>query len=198
MNIEIISDESEILGGANYIAYLEISLNEDGDAAIITSDRHNSNNGTPIDEWHMRTLTWGNSLSQGTLVVADRAAVEALAEKIRPLLERVHAGHSVKWDGSNMRGALDDDASEAQEEINRLVEEYRWTSNKEVWDASEWVSAAMDTTAEELGLTADATDADKNRAAQSLLSWAKGDNVLIKDVDEAIQMLVDHLIDQAA
>lgn len=49
------------------------------------------------------------------------AAVNRLGRTILPLLERVRAGISVNWDGSNYIAALNDDATAAENEIMRII-----------------------------------------------------------------------------
>lgn len=50
------------------------------------------------------------------------------------LLERVHAGHTIEWDGNNHVGRLTDDARRAEEELDRLTAEDQWTErDREAW-----------------------------------------------------------------
>jgi hypothetical protein len=62
-----------------------------------------------------------------------------LTGKLPGLLERVHAGHSVEWDGSNHVGRLDDDASAARDEIERILDGLDDDDRAQVWDADDWV-----------------------------------------------------------
>lgn len=49
------------------------------------------------------------------------AAVNRLGRTILPLLERVRAGISVNWDGSNYIASLSDDARSAENEIRCII-----------------------------------------------------------------------------
>jgi hypothetical protein len=77
-------------------------------------------NSTPATVWHNRTLRWAVPSA------ISGAALTELVQEILPLLERVHAGHSVEWDGSNHVGRLDADADEAHDEIERVIESGAW------------------------------------------------------------------------
>jgi len=68
--------------------------------------------------WHNRTLAWGLP------IVPTPSALESLIEDLKPLLERVHAGHCVKWDGNNYVGKLTEDATDASDEIERYIDKH--------------------------------------------------------------------------
>ena len=199
MKIEINADKNEILGGGEWAPYLELSLSEDGEATLSTGQRHSSENMTPMDVWHMRTLTWRTRLSQGCRALADLDAIGNIAERVGALLDRVHAGHTVEWDGSNMRGALDDDACEATDEIEAIIQDASWTNQtRQVWDAQEWLSAlGMLAAGREygVGLEPDAT-ADAAIAAE-LESNAAADDVVLTDSGDAIDAMREALREAA-
>ena len=62
--------------------------------------------GVPMDIWHHRRLCW-------TIGALTADAANALMTEVLPLAERVVAGYSPKWNGSNTVGELDDDAQDA-------------------------------------------------------------------------------------
>ena len=47
--------------------------------------------------------------------------IRELSSSVEPLVERVVAGYSCEWDGSNMRGALTDDGREALEALETVI-----------------------------------------------------------------------------
>ena len=175
-----------------------LSLDEDGTADVYSRDYYGGD-GTPMDEWHNRTLTWGFGL-RGDLSVIDR---DALADDLQPggrlhtLLARVHAGHSVDWDGSNHVGDLTDDASTASEQIDRLLssDDYCDKDAPEVWDAIDWLTALGSTPAvlADLGLTVTATDDEIAAAATLADKWAASDDCELIDTADAIKTLIDEI-----
>ena len=54
---------------------------------------------------------------------------------------RRHDGHTIDWDGNNMVGRLDDDAQEASEEFERLIETSLYSDNDcvSVWAVCDWL-----------------------------------------------------------
>ena len=96
MKIEIQADKNKVLGGPELIPYLKLELREDGNAILCTGHRHLGHHMAPIEEWSGRTRIWSATLSLGSYALVDPVAIEALAERFKPLLARVAAGHSVQ------------------------------------------------------------------------------------------------------
>jgi hypothetical protein len=71
----------------------------------------------PEAELHRRDLAL--LVAEGPMIV-DPDRLRDLLEKARTLVERVVAGHSVEWDGSNRVGRLTDDGEEALYALNDL------------------------------------------------------------------------------
>lgn len=197
ITIDITCDDS-ILGGREYSPELTITLDERGHARIVAGERHNANMGTPMDIHHGRTRSWGQRLSQGCLAVADCEKLASLGERIRPLLERLHAGHSVTWDGSNMRGRLTEDAQDADLDLQMLIERAQWVADTEVWYAEDWVSESWRDTADKIGLTAGATDEHRRAAERKLIEIAQGDGIRLYEADKAVDWLIEQLDEEAA
>lgn len=103
-----------------------VRMTEEGDVDAYTSGE--IGNAVPMDVWHSRTLTW--SLPWST----DANALAELLEtpEVLALLERVHAGHEVSWDGSNHVGRLGEDAQDASYRLERIFEQ---ADTVDVWDA---------------------------------------------------------------
>jgi len=89
-----------------------ITLDEDGRVGASPNFEINA---VPADVWNKRTIWIPVSPEIGA------AQIRKIVKRALPLLERVHAGHSVEWDGSNMRGRLTDDASEALVELCHML-----------------------------------------------------------------------------
>jgi|OM-RGC.v1.011416948 hypothetical protein len=187
ININIIADPEEILGGnADWSAELEIEL-RDGEATIRARDVHNSTNGTPMDEWHGLIRCWSNRLSAGSAVLPDPDKIAQLAERAKPLLARVAAGHSVEWDGRNMVGRLTRDAQAASEELAELMWmrfDLDWTRDDVlIDDAWNWLH---DVPLAELGVTVDSTDEEIDNAAAEIEDRARLDEARIIGGTDAI------------
>lgn len=82
--------------------------------------------GVPLSVWHGVTRRFR---------VYPCVSADALANYLESdglsLLERIHAGHSVEWDGSNHVGKLTSDAFAAREQ---LAEALRSIANAQVWE----------------------------------------------------------------
>lgn len=108
--------------------FFGLSTNGDPDDVYLLLDQHGNacfdtrshNMGTPVDEWNRLTLRWE--------VPATVRSSALDADFIPELLQRVHDGHSIEWDGNNYVGVLDEDAEDASNELERRLEQM------EVWD----------------------------------------------------------------
>ena len=162
--------------------FIELDL-EDG---TLSADYDGEIGGAvPFSVWHRRAIRWGIPL-----MTAD--AVNGLMETILPLAQRVFDGAEIEWDGSNLVGVYNDDADAAIEEIERIcgAEE----GDLEVWEASEWLSAAED----ELGVTADMDDDALNELADELEDNALDDGILLEDTVDYLRRVRDALRDEDA
>lgn len=131
MKIEINADKDAVLGGPDHIPYLKLELRGDRHAVLQAS--HRPSGRIPMDEWNGRICAWSASLSPGSYAIPDLAAMQALADRLHPLLARLVAWHSMDWDGSNY-------ASEASAEIETLLHAAQWwDQQRQVWDADDWL-----------------------------------------------------------
>lgn len=111
-----------------------VHLTSDGQVSAYVSGE--IGNGTPARIWNSVDLQWPVSCEAHPVLLAKLLQGDAL-----PLLERIHAGHAVEWDGSNYRGELTDDASEASDELAQLLEEGFADPDQRVsvWTAGDWL-----------------------------------------------------------
>lgn len=117
-----------------------VQMTEDG--KVTTTINHNIGGGTPVDVWHNRTLQWQVPAN----VRGDALADLLESERVRGLLERVHAGHEVDWDGNNHVGTLDEDATKASEELDSIFGsdyfkgggEWKESDLVNVWSLGDW------------------------------------------------------------
>lgn len=114
-------------------AYIE--MDEDGEVRADYSGE--IGNAVPMYVWHRRTLRWRIDAAANGDSLADFLE----SDEARALLERIHAGHEVDWDGNNHSGSLDDDAQAASDELDSILEEdwQRPYDTTEVWDAANWL-----------------------------------------------------------
>jgi len=133
-------------------------------------------NAVPMAVHHGTTLRW--TLPRNVVPTA-RAAGELL-DMVAPLAERVAAGLTEEWNGSNHVGRLDDDATEAGEQIDRLITEWSGAldSAESVYevDAAEWYQDAPP------AVTADATDADLERIAETMREEMEPNQLLTGEI----------------
>ena len=106
-----------------------VELAEDGE--VRASANPEIGNAVPSYVYHGRSIRWKIDPALRGEQIAD--AVERLA----PLLEAIHRGHTVEWDGNNMTGRLTDEASAASDELERELENLE--SDVEVWDVEDWL-----------------------------------------------------------
>lgn len=96
--------------------YLEL----DPEAGTLTADWDTEiGGGVPESVWHARRRRY--SLPSSCLA-AD--SINAAMDEITSLAERVIAGYSSEWDGSNYVGRYTEDADQAELEIERALEGY--------------------------------------------------------------------------
>lgn len=108
-------------------AYIEID-----EAGEVTADSNAEiGNGIPMTVYHGRTRRIPCPCSVVGSELADFLEGEGLA-----LLERIHAGHEVEWDGNNHVGSLEKDAQAAEVELERSLQELPTAT---IWSAEQWI-----------------------------------------------------------
>lgn len=91
-------------------------LDEDGNVRATYNGE--IGNAVPCTVWNGRTMRFGSN----HLANYSAREIAATFAALRPLFERVHAGHSVEWNGSNHVGRLNADAEAAVREIEDYLE----------------------------------------------------------------------------
>lgn len=92
-----------------------VELTESGNVAV----RWNPEIGSaiPVSVWNNCDYRWKIAHDLTTDEIDD------LLDEALPLLERVHDGLTVAWDGSNRKGHLDGDADDANYRLDRMCSE---------------------------------------------------------------------------
>ncbi|SDG88061.1 hypothetical protein [Pelagibacterium luteolum] len=121
-------------------------------------------------------------------------AITALIEEITPLLDIVHAGHTVIENGfAEDKGHLSPAAQEAREAIQEIVEEAQWWTTEGIADAHDWL-AYIDFAG--VPVTANSTDAELRALVDPLTQRALDeDDVMIEGVYDALFSRREDLLD---
>lgn len=156
--------------------HVVICLTADG---VLGHRGHFSSPGTPVDEWHRRTITWAVQPDQRAAAVRD-----TILDNL-PLFERVHAGHAIVWDGQNMVGRLDADAQAADVEIEGLLSGLPVSDDDKIarYDADFWFGSVTDMFA---GCDDDQLEVLVRREVHDGEPFLEGDGWVVIDVDDAL------------
>lgn len=131
-------------------------------------------NSVPARVWNGCTLTWSLPAEIKGHVLHDKLTSESVLE----LLQRVYEGHNVEWDGHNWSGTLDEDAQEAYDEL-QLILEQGWNSGDEwsVFSAVEWLAKFRLSDVWPVGKSIEAASEDiiRDAADNDTLCGATGD-----------------------
>jgi hypothetical protein len=174
-------------------------MDQDGKVSVLLVTYHGGE-GLTFDEFHRRTLFW---------TVATAPAVvdgQRLCDDLQPggvlhgFLERIHAGHTVAWDGSDMKGSVDAAGLAANEGLRRHLEDGTayLDPTKSAWGAAEWL-VGCDTSAgtlRNIGIEPGQQVEDDriSTLASDLLHEARTDGVLIMGGQEALAKVVRELV----
>ena len=119
-------------------------------------------------------------------ITAD--AANELMEEIRPLAERVIAGYTSEWDGSNHRARFTTDAEQAEEEIERIIEGVDVeTCGISDADASEWLTET------DPAIMAQTTDEEIATLAEQAEKDAAYERIVLIDADGYLTRLRDEM-----
>lgn len=163
-----------------------ITMDEDGEVATTVSGEIGT--GAPAAVVHGVSLRW-----RVPSEINGQALAKFVEAKARPLLERIHAGHSVEWRNGNHTGTLTDDAREADEALDRLIED-DLNGNADVldqvWQVADWLSPVSFSELWPATVTLDEAVADLQAVAASERVTLEGD---LRDelIDRAVRMLTD-------
>lgn len=94
-------------------------------------------------------------------------------------LNAIVQGHSIEWNGHNMKGRLTDDAYSAIVRINTDIDNSQFYTEDywEFWNIDDWLGNASDF------ISASTTDDELERIADDLSTTAEDDNIVLSDDD---------------
>lgn len=146
--------------------------------------------GVPPEMWHGRVLSFPVQRSRP---VDGQALVEWLRDGDgQSLLQRIVAGHSVEWDGSNHVGELTDDATEARDTLAYWLEHNAPTLDGDhagLWTAEDWLYGS------DLPITAETTDDEISDLADRLTEEATETDAVVRGIYTFLIEMRDDLRD---
>lgn len=173
-NLETLPGDEELAlcngffdGGPRVVTILD--LDEDGVIAVGTLTLYGCD-GVPGEVWRRRLLRWHFPHPP-----SRDALAEALCEggDLRSLLERIHAGHSVEWDGHNMAGIFTADASEASDAVHEILASLE-PQPLEACEAVDWIGdQSSQSLLDDCGLTVASSTEDISEACDRLVRVAR-------------------------
>jgi hypothetical protein len=157
--------------------YIELDLTSPDNAIHI--DTHCQIEGTPISVWHGVVRRY---------YLSPYTDAEALTSDINAgvfddLFQRIVDGSEVEWDGNNFVGRLNEDARDAEEELEKILEDYV-DGSIGLWDAGEWLQDSSD---EELGVTAASTDDELAKKARELEEEARAEGAIVVWLEDELK-----------
>lgn len=148
--------------------YTELYIDPASQIVMIT--QQDEDGATPIDEWN------GMKIACRIAGHPDANQAHAVLHE-NELIDRIIAGWSSDWDGSNMVGSLTTAASKALDELVDQLEACD-ANTRTLWQCDDWFSDVSDA---DLGITAESTDAELRIIADNLRSEALAEDVILAD-----------------
>lgn len=102
--------------------------------------------GTPEPVWHGRWIRWSIQPCTNYALLKDALGEEGA---LSALLDRVIAGHEVRWNGNNHVGHLTEDAAEASQAIEHYLESIDRV-NLCRWRAADWFAPSKEETVQKV------------------------------------------------
>lgn len=102
---------------------------------------------------------------------------------VQALIKRICDGYSDRWDGSNVIGSLDDDATNAMEALEGLLHDVETVP---VWTAEEWLADPPGTE-----LPATMSDSDVRAYATDIAAVAEADGNLVTGLEDYLRQCRD-------
>lgn len=156
-------------------------IDEDGDVSV-EKRTYYGDNATSEYEWHQRTLAY-RILGD---VIDDQRLRTDLSQggTLANLIDCIADGHEVRWDGSNYRGYLTEDAHDASDTLRRALEVDYGDDVWSTWAAFDHLRTGLSAAEvlETYGLSIEA-------AAGRVIEEAITNNVLLQasDVEDALR-----------
>ena len=176
---DLVDDAFRVLEGNSNgsTPYDELILEIEEDAVTLSTMTRYGGDGVTMDVWNGRTRQF--FLAEGACVLdLDKLRADMKdGGKLAVLIDRIKAGLSVDWDGSNMKGRLTEDARDASDELGSLVDgRNRYVDDQwSVWDESDWIADLASST-----ITAHSTDEEIDAFLAEYRATAESDCVVLQ------------------
>jgi hypothetical protein len=135
--------------------------------------------GTPISVWHGVVRRYWLSPKTD----AEALTTDINAGVFDDLFQRIVDGSEVEWDGANYVGRLNEDARAAEEELEKLLDDYA-DGTIGLWEAGEWLQDSSD---EDLGVTATSTDDELAKKARELEEEARAEGAIVVWLEDELK-----------
>jgi hypothetical protein len=161
-------------------AYVQL----DCETGKLTADYNGEiGNAVPFAVWHGLRLRWA-------IPPLKAGAANRLLEALVPIAEKIVAGFSREWDGSNHVGRYTEAADEAIEDAREVCRDFGGDDDAiQSWDAADWL---LDTPK---GLTAETTDEELAALAESLEAEADASGRFVLGLARHLERLRDEMAD---
>lgn len=176
---DLVDDAFRVLEGNSNggTPYDQLILAIEEDAVTLFRITRYRGDAVPLGVWLGRNQRF--VLAKGACVLdldklrADMKAGGTLAV----LIDRIKAGLSVDWDGSNKKGRLTEDAQNARDELDALVDgRNRYVDDQwSVWDESDWIADIASS-----AITAHTTDEEIDAFLAEYRATAESDCVVLQ------------------
>lgn len=129
--------------------------------------------------FHRRTLSW--KIPCLTMDAANQLLIEA-----EPIAQRLLDGADIEWNGNAFVGRLNDDASMAEEDMVRLIEEYGDAPTLATGDISFWFTETSEEELANAGLNIDSGEEELRVAANEIVTQALDEFNTVMDADDIV------------
>lgn len=193
--IEIVNlVKDQLYGGDAMSAEIVVTLDTDG---VVVCWLRTIGSNSWIESWEANRgfeIHWTARATSDELVRPDRDTIKTMLETIAPLLERVHAGHTIEREYGQTSGVLSEDAREAVDHIQYEIEATDWWTTELVTDGYDWLEGCGP---EDLPVTASSTDEELKALAKDLTERAYAEtDYLLYNLYDALADIRERLKDE--
>ena len=177
LNIEYTQTDSELYlkyGGQSSAQPVNLTLELES-GRLHAEAWGNIGGGCSEAAFHDRHLEW-------TIPALRVKAFRALVDGIAPKLQEILDDSEVDWNGSNWVGRLGDSAQEIYEQLSQRIDSVQWESS-EVWEPWEAAVFFEPVALDDIGLSAQSTEAEIESAADNEIESAE----VVLDRDDVIE-----------
>lgn len=174
----------EIDPSANPLAAMDLFVAFDpSDRTCSLVQRHQSErNSSPAAVWHKRVLWWAMDTNVNAYYAYP--LIIGLADDLAAIAD----GYERVWDGNNHVGSYTAAADAAISRVSSVIDNLPLLDDGGLIDADDWL---QDTSAAELGVTAETTDDQLDAIADDLEASARADNWVVASMYRALDYMRD-------